>query len=103
MKLRRRDVVKELLRERKDLLVVAGLGSTTWDITAAGDAPLSFPTWGAMLSGSGRTYMIQAPWMAVFPGIAISLAVFGFNMLGDALRDVLDPRLRGAGGGALRG
>jgi peptide/nickel transport system permease protein len=48
-----------------------------------------------MLSGSGRTYMIQAPWMAVFPGIAISLAVFGFNMLGDALRDLLDPKLRG--------
>ncbi len=48
MKLHRRDVVNELLRDRKDLLVVAGLGSTTWDITAAGDSPLSFPTWGAM-------------------------------------------------------
>jgi thiamine pyrophosphate-dependent acetolactate synthase large subunit-like protein len=48
VKLRRREVVKELLRERKDLLVVAGLGSTAWDITAAGDAPLSFPLWGAM-------------------------------------------------------
>src|SRR5690349_8192037 len=48
MTLRRRDVVKELLRDRKELLVVAGLGSTTWDITAAGDHPLSFPTWGAM-------------------------------------------------------
>ena len=48
MKLRRRVVVGELLRERKKLLVVAGLGSTAWDITAAGDSPLSFPTWGAM-------------------------------------------------------
>jgi len=48
MKLHRRDVVKELLRERKELLVVAGLGSTAWDITAAGDSPLSFPMWGAM-------------------------------------------------------
>ena len=48
MKLHRRDVVKELLRERQDLLVVAGLGSTAWDITAAGDSPLSFPLWGAM-------------------------------------------------------
>ena len=46
--------------------------------------------------GLGRTYMFRAPWMAVWPGVAISLAVFGFNMLGDALRDVLDPRLRGA-------
>src|SRR5437879_449295 len=57
--------------------------------------PPPFPSWGAMLSGSGRTYMFRAPWMAVWPGVAISLAVFGFNMLGDALRDVLDPRLRG--------
>ena len=46
----------------------------------------------------GRSYMYRAPWMAVWPGVAISLAVFGFNMLGDALRDVLDPRLRGTGG-----
>jgi thiamine pyrophosphate-dependent acetolactate synthase large subunit-like protein len=46
--LHRREVVKDLLRERKNLLVVAGLGSTAWDITAAGDSPLSFPTWGAM-------------------------------------------------------
>src|SRR5580765_3811695 len=48
MKLRRRNIVKKLLEKRGDLLVVAGLGSTAWDITAAGDHPLSFPTWGAM-------------------------------------------------------
>ena len=60
--------------------------------------PPPYPSWGAMLSGSGRTYMFRAPWMAIWPGVAISLAVFGFNMLGDALRDVLDPRLRGAAG-----
>jgi thiamine pyrophosphate-dependent acetolactate synthase large subunit-like protein len=46
--LHRRDVVKKLLSDRKDLLVIAGLGSTAWDITAAGDHDLSFPTWGAM-------------------------------------------------------
>ena len=46
--LHRREVVKSLLKDRKDLLVLAGLGSTSWDITAAGDSPLSFPTWGAM-------------------------------------------------------
>ena len=57
--------------------------------------PPPYPSWGGMLSGSGRTHMLRAPWMAVWPGVAISLAVFGFNMLGDALRDVLDPRLRG--------
>jgi peptide/nickel transport system permease protein len=61
--------------------------------------PPPYPSWGAMLSGSGRSFMYYAPWMALFPGAAISLAVFGFNMLGDALRDVLDPRLHGAGGG----
>jgi peptide/nickel transport system permease protein len=55
------------------------------------------PSWGAMLAGSGRSYMQRAPWMAFWPGVAISLAVFGFNMLGDALRDALDPRLRGTG------
>ena len=48
MKLHRRDVVSSLLEDRENLLVVAGLGSTTWDITAAGDSPLSFPLWGAM-------------------------------------------------------
>ena len=57
--------------------------------------PPPYPSWGGMLSGSGRTYMYYAPWMALFPSAAISLAVFGFNMLGDALRDALDPRLRG--------
>jgi peptide/nickel transport system permease protein len=60
--------------------------------------PPPYPSWGAMLSGSGRSFFYSAPWMAVWPGLAISLAVFGFNMLGDALRDVLDPRLRGIGG-----
>jgi peptide/nickel transport system permease protein len=48
-----------------------------------------------MLSGRGRDYWQVAPWMAVWPGVAISLAVYGFNLFGDALRDVLDPRLRG--------
>ncbi len=59
--------------------------------------PPPYPSWGEMLSGSGRAYMEKAPWMAVWAGLAISLAVFGFNMLGDALRDLLDPRLRSGG------
>ena len=59
--------------------------------------PPPYPSWGGMLAGSGRSFMYHAPWMALCPAAAISLAVFGFNMLGDALRDVLDPRLRGAG------
>jgi peptide/nickel transport system permease protein len=53
------------------------------------------PAWGSMLAGSGQAYFLVAPGLAIWPGLAISLAVFGFNMLGDALRDVLDPRLRG--------
>lgn len=54
------------------------------------------PAWGSMLAGSGRQFFLVAPSLAIWPGVAISLAVFGFNMLGDALRDVLDPRLRGS-------
>ncbi len=53
------------------------------------------PSWGGMLSGAGLVHMLRAPWLALWPGLALSLAVFGANMLGDALRDVLDPRLRG--------
>jgi len=52
------------------------------------------PSWGGMLSATGRQYMLRAPWLSIFPGCALSLAVFGFNVLGDALRDVLDPRLK---------
>ncbi|MDO8530993.1 MAG: ABC transporter permease [Dehalococcoidia bacterium] len=56
--------------------------------------PPPTPSWGGMLAGAGREYMEVAPWMAIYPGVALSLAVFGFNLLGDSLRDVLDPRLR---------
>ena len=54
------------------------------------------PSWGQLLSGQGAQFLDKAPWLAIFPGAAIALVVFGFNMLGDALRDVLDPRLRGS-------
>jgi len=57
--------------------------------------PPPFPTWGSMLSDSGLSYMQRAPWMAIWPGVALSLAVWAFNMLGDGMRDLLDPRLRG--------
>jgi peptide/nickel transport system permease protein len=81
------------------ILATIGLGTAILAESALSflgfGVPPPYPAWGAMLSGSGRTYMFRAPWMAIWPGVAISLAVFGFNMLGDALRDVLDPRLRG--------
>ncbi len=56
------------------------------------------PTWGQMLGLAQQVASVK-PMQAVWPGIAIALAVFSFNMLGDALRDLLDPRLRGAKGG----
>ena len=89
------------------ILILATIGLGTVILAESGlsflgfGIPAPYPSWGGMLSGSGRSFMYYAPWMALFPAAAISLAVFGFNMLGDALRDVLDPRLRGAGG--LRG
>jgi peptide/nickel transport system permease protein len=58
--------------------------------------PPPFPSWGQMLSYKGILFMRADPWIAIWPGLAIALSVYGFNMLGDALRDVLDPRLRGS-------
>jgi len=55
------------------------------------------PSWGLMLSGSALSYAEKAPWIPLFPGIAISLGVFGFNLFGDSLRDALDPKLRSKG------
>jgi len=58
--------------------------------------PPPFPSWGQMLSIEGREYMRSSPGLAIYPGLAIALLVFSFNLFGDALRDVLDPRLRGS-------
>ena len=58
--------------------------------------PPPFPSWGQMLSFKGILFMRTDPWLALWPGLAIALSVYSFNMLGDALRDVLDPRLRGS-------
>jgi peptide/nickel transport system permease protein len=52
------------------------------------------PAWGLMLRGAGVQFAERAPWLAIAPGLAISVTVFAFNVLGDALRDALDPRLR---------
>jgi peptide/nickel transport system permease protein len=58
--------------------------------------PEPYPSWGRMLSIAAAEYAEKAPWLVIWPGLAISLAVFGTNLLGDALRDTLDPRLRGS-------
>ena len=63
--------------------------------------PPPAPTWGGMLSGTGRTYMYLGPWLALAPGLSLTLVVYAINVYGDALRDLLDPRMRGASG--LRG
>jgi peptide/nickel transport system permease protein len=52
------------------------------------------PSWGLMLAEGAPVLAEKAPWLAIFPGVAVSLAVFGFNLFGDALRDALDPKLR---------
>jgi len=57
--------------------------------------PVDLPSWGGMLSREGRGYMEMAPWLALYPGLALTITVYSLNMLGDAIRDLLDPRLRG--------
>ena len=60
--------------------------------------PPPAPSWGGMLGRDGRQFMYLAPWMAIWPGLALSIVVYGISMFGDALRDVLDPRLKGGVG-----
>jgi len=60
--------------------------------------PPPAPSWGGMLSSTGRSYMLLAPWMLIGPAVALSVVVYGINVFGDALRDLLDPRMRGGGG-----
>lgn len=57
--------------------------------------PPPAPTWGSMLSGTGRTYMYLGPWLALAPGLCLTIVVYSINVYGDALRDLLDPRMRG--------
>ena len=60
--------------------------------------PREIPSWGGMLSREGRVYMELAPHLALWPGVCLTVTVYGLNMLGDAVRDLLDPRLRGGAG-----
>lgn len=58
--------------------------------------PPPAPTWGSMLSGTGRTYMYLGPWLSLAPGLCLTIVVYAINVFGDALRDLLDPRMRGS-------
>ncbi|MDE0446569.1 MAG: ABC transporter permease [Spirochaetaceae bacterium] len=60
--------------------------------------PIEVPSWGGMLSGEGRRFMEEAPHLAAWPGLCLTVTVYSLNMFGDAVRDLLDPRLRGGGG-----
>jgi peptide/nickel transport system permease protein len=86
------------------IIILFSMGIPGTILTEAGLSFLGFgipppnPSWGGMLSGSARTYMFQAPWMAFWPGLALSIMVYGVNMFGDAVRDLLDPRLTGGAG-----
>jgi len=82
------------------IIVMGSLDTATAIIT---ESSLSFlglgiqpplPSWGNMIA-DGRRFLMDAPWIATFPGLAISLTILGFNLFGDGLRDILDPRLRG--------
>jgi len=97
-----RILLRHILPNVFPLMIIGFSGSMAGIILT--EASLSFlgfgipppePSWGGMISGPGRTYMLRAPWMALWPGLALSIVVYGVNMFGDAARDLLDPRLRG--------
>jgi len=82
------------------VLATGGLGGAilaeaTLSFLGLGTPPPQ-PSWGGMLSGSARRFATDAPWLVIFPGLALSLTIFSFNLFGDGLRDILDPRMRGA-------
>ncbi|MDP7372233.1 MAG: ABC transporter permease [Nitrospinota bacterium] len=77
------------------LLSTAILAEATLSFLGLG-VPPPHPSWGRMLSGAVAEYAVTAPWLVIFPGLAITWLVLGFNLFGDALRDVWDPRLRGS-------
>jgi peptide/nickel transport system permease protein len=100
--------VRIMLRHLLPNLIPSSLVIATFSMATAiiSEASLSFlglgvpptiPTWGTMLS-DGRNYISTAPWLCIFPGLAIFLVVLGMNLLGDGLRDVLDPRAKKAAG-----
>jgi len=100
-----RIVMRHLLPNIMGIVII--MFTTRVPIVILAEASLSFlglgippptPTWGGMLSMDGRRFMLLSPWLGVWPGLALAIVVYGVNMFGDALRDLLDPRLRGGVG-----
>ncbi|MSQ29185.1 MAG: ABC transporter permease [Dehalococcoidia bacterium] len=98
-----RIVVRHILPNLMPTVII--LSSISMAGAVLAEATLSFlgvgvpppaPAWGSMLSGNARVYFLSAPWFAIWPGVFISLTVLSWNLGGDALRDILDPRLRGS-------
>lgn len=96
-----RIMLRHLLPNLAGLMIV--VTSTSLPAAILTESALSFlgvgvevgtPSWGADLSGNARQFFVDAPWIAIFPGLALSITVLAFNLLGDSLRDTLDPRLR---------
>lgn len=100
-----RTLTQHILRNISAAIIV--LFSTNIGGVILSESSLSFlgfgippprPSWGGMIAGPGRTYMLVAPWMGLWPGLALGLVIWGTNMFGDAVRDLLDPRLKGGAG-----
>jgi len=104
----RQIIMRHLLPNVMPMLIVAvtaGIGSVVLMETGLAflgwGLPGEIPSWGGMISGDKRIYMEGAPWMVVFPGLVLATTIFGLNVFGDAVRDLLDPRMRGGVGGKV--
>ena len=86
------------IKENVYFQAAEAIGSSKWRAFIRHVLP-NIASWGGLLSREGRKYMEAAPWLALWPGLALTITVYSLNMLGDAVRDLLDPRL--LGGGAL--